>query len=203
MLVDGAVEVTQVLSLVSDDFAGPVMFQPVVIAAADIPPFEVAPTDGLDALWSGEAVSFPIGAMLALGPFLNAKTLVQSILRLRRSEENQLQCGSYEVTAAAEEGFYFLIDTAPDLYDALVNPQSFPHRDSILSAAFAQGLSILRDRFSANGSDWKDYENLRLLYGMLRERDIATWEEDDFRPNQVAAVFHPHRIDMAHDDTSD
>ena len=193
---DGVV-LEQEIPLADRDFTHPVMFQPTVMTTCEIESFQARPSHGFDDLWVGEQIKVPKAAMVAMEPFWNARNVVQSILRVKRDQESRLRPGSFEVTEAAEQGFYFLVEVAPDLYDGLRRPgRSFRHQESIYCAALSQGLDILHRKYK-DPVAWTEHQNLRLLYHMLKEKNAQTWDEDDFKSNQAIAAFHPHRIDVA------
>ena len=104
------IELNQQLQIVTDRFAQPVMFQPAVIAVSPIDPIAADPSHGLDQLWLGQPIEFPVAATLAVESFWNAKTVLQSILRLKRVSDGSLKPGSFEVKETVEEGFYFLVE---------------------------------------------------------------------------------------------
>lgn len=196
------IELKQQLQIVTDRFAYPVMFQPAVIVVSPIDPIAADPSHGLDQLWIGEQIEFPVAATLAVEPFWNAKTVLQSILRLKRVSDGSLQSGSFEVKETVEEGFYFLVEAEERLFNGLRNPESFDHRNSIYAMALSQGLQILNQRFR-DQETWTEYPNLKLLYQMLKAKNVPTWDEDDFKANQVAAAFHPHEVKLAQHDETD
>ena len=195
--VNGGIQLEQNIAIVTDQFRQPLMFQPAVIANSAGEQLKVNPSHGVDPLWIGVKIRLPVAAVVAVQPFLNAKSTVQSILRLKKASPGSLNPGSFEVEAVTEEGFYFQVEVAEDLFNGLRNPVSFEHRDSIYSMALAQGLDILR-RDYGNRETWQEYQHLKLLFQMLKQRSLPTWEEDGFKPNQIAATFHPHylRVDL-------
>ena len=198
--VGEGVQLEQQIEIISEQFAPPVMFQPSVITNTEVNQFTAKKSHGVDELWIGEKIEFPIAAIIAVQPFWSAKTMMQSILRLKKISDGSLNPGSFEVKDVTEEGFYFLVEVEESLFNCLRNPESFEHRDSIYSTALSQGLSILRDEVRYKERNyWIEQHNLKLLYQMLKERDIPTWDDDDFKPNQVAASFHPHRVKIAQD----
>lgn len=195
--IGDSVQLEQKIEIATDEFSHPVMFQPSVVTNVEIDGIIATPSHGLDELWIGEKVTFPIASTIAVQSFWNAKTTMQSILRLKRISDGSLKPGSFEVKDVPEEGFYFRVEVEESLFDSLRHPASFRHRDSIYSMALSQGLAILvsDDRFKDRES-WVDQQNLKLLFQMLKERNIPTWEDgDEFKPNQVAAAFHPHVVE--------
>lgn len=174
----------------------PLLFQPVVVLLEEIHNYPLNGfVDGVHDIWSSDEVSFPKGAFLAIAPFWQSQSTLQSILRIRKAEPEELPRGCYEVTPAEEDGFYFEIKTHPELFDSLHNcGGAFNHRDSIYAAAFAEGLGILSREFK-DEEQWITHHNLRALRKMLKDKKIKTWDEDEFSPNRAVAVFHPHVID--------
>ena len=193
------IELQQNIQIVTDQFAHPVMFQPSVITNAAVDAFTAQESNGLDGLWIEEKVELPIAAIIAVEPFWNAKTIFQSILRLKRISDGSLKPGSFEVKQSIEQGFYFLVEAEEGLFNGLRNPQSFEHRNSIYAMALAQGLQILHEKYK-DQETWMQYQNLRLLYQMLKSRNASTWDDEDFNANQVAAAFHPHVVKVAQND---
>ena len=193
------IQLVQQLEIVTDQFSPPVMFQPSVITNTVVDRFTAKASHGLDELWIGAEITFPLAAIIAVQSFWNAKTMMQSILRLKKVSDGSLKVGSFEVKDVSEEGFYFLVEVEDHLFNNLRNPESFEHRDSIYSMALSQGLAILRGGRYRDREYWMEQQNLKLLYQMLKERNVPTWEDDDFKPNQVAATFHPHRVKQAQD----
>ena len=193
---DEGIELQQTIQVVTDEFAYPVVFQPAVITNAPVAPFAAHKSHGLDSLWVGKRVELPIAAQIAIEPFWNAKTEFQSILRLRRVSDGSLRPGSFEVKESTEQGFYFLVEVEEGLFNGLRNPISFEHRNSIYTQALAQGLQILHDKFN-DKETWTEFQNLRLLFQMLKSRNVPTCDDEDFTPNQAAAAFHPHVVKVA------
>lgn len=193
---DGTIQIKQQLNMSSDDFMHPVMFQPFVMTNSEVIPFTAQKSHGLDQLWMGREVRLPVAAIVALQPFWNAKTVLQSILRMKKVSDENIAPGSFEVKAVGEQGFYFLVEVEESLFNGLRNPASFEHRNSIYSVALAQGLSILNEQYQ-EPEDWAEQQNLKLLYHMFRDRGIPTWDEENFRANQAAAAFHPHVVKQA------
>lgn len=195
-------QLEQIIEIDKDQFSHPIMFQPSVITNTHLNKFKGKESHGLDGLWVGEEISFPIAAVIAVQSFWNTKTTMQSILRLRKVSDSSLKPGSFEVQDVTEEGFYFLVDVDEDLYKSLRYPVSFEHRNSIYSMALSQGLEILHQRYK-DRETWMDQQNLKLLYQMLKDKNLPTWEDDEFRANQAAAAFHPHKVKMAQEQEID
>ncbi|MCY4541792.1 MAG: hypothetical protein OXB95_05275 [Rhodobacteraceae bacterium] len=194
-ITSDGLQTQQQIKVVTDLYAHPVNFQPSVVTNTCIEPFVAQSFHGVDRIWIGERVKLPVAALIAVEPFWSPKTIQQSILRVTKAVDGSLRRGSFEVTGVPEEGFYFRVEVEGSLFEALRKPASVSHRDSIYSMALAQGLHQLHLNDAHIGSeDWKEHQNLKLLYQMLKDRDVATWDEDDFRANQAVAAFHPHVV---------
>lgn len=179
----------------------PLLFQPAVVTLEEIKDYTLKSfVDGVHDIWSSSKVSFPKGAFLAIAPFWQSQSTLQSILRIRKAEPEELPEGCYEVKAAEEEGFYFEIKAHPKLFDSLHNcGDAFNHRDSLYAAAFAEGLGILSRDFKKE-EEWINHHNLRALRKMLNDKKIKMWEEEEFSANRAVAKFHPHVINTGIDD---
>ena len=193
---DGTLQLEQCVLMQTEEFSFPVMFQPLVVTHSEVNNIVASQLHGLDPIWFEQSLNFPVGAMIALQPFWNAKTVMQSILQLKRVKDDSLRSGSFEVKEVNEKGFYFCVEVSSELFDSLRNPESFEHRDSIYSMALTQGFEILRAKYGERDV-WSEQQNLKLLYGMLKERELPTWDEVDFLPNQVVAALHPHVVKSA------
>ena len=194
------IEIEQQIEIVTDQFSHPVMFQPSVITNSVVDGFTAQASHGLDGLWRGEELRLPIAAVIAIQPFWNAKTTMQSILRLKKISDGSLNPGSFEVKGVPEEGFYFRVEVEESLFESLRHPKSFKHRDSIYSMALSQGLDILHKDYR---DSWQEHQNLKLLYHMLKDKNVSTWEDDGFKANQAATAFHPHQVEVAQEDELD
>ena len=173
----------------------PLLFQPAVVALREIDNLYLGGTGGVHSIWRGSTVSFPKGSVLAIAPFWQSQNTLQSLLRIRKSQD--LPPGCYEVKEAEVEGFYFLVEAHPELFESLRNPGKSPyHRDSIYTAALAEGFRILQSKFGkGKEEDWKNHHNLRSLDAEMKRKSIVPWYEEDFSANRAAAMFHPHKID--------
>lgn len=171
----------------------PLLFQPAVVALREINNLYLSGAAGVHSIWRGDTVSFPKGSVLAIAPFWQSQNTLQSLLRIRKSED--LPEGCYEVKEAEVEGFYFLVEAHPELFESLQKPGRSPrHRDSIYTAALAEGFRILESKFRKE-EDWKNHHNLRSLDAEMKRKNITPWYEEGFSANRVAATFHPHKID--------
>ena len=194
--LDDSLLLEQQVYVHTDEFSYPVMFQPIVITNSQVEDIVATHSHGLDSVWLDQTLRFPIGAMIAVQPFWSAKTVVQSILHLKKVKDGSIKKGSFEVKDVTEKGFYFCVEVSAELFESLRNPDSFEHRDSIYSMALAQGFEILKTRYT-DRNDWSDQQNLKLLFDTLKQLKLPTWDEDEFKPNQVVAALHPHVVKRA------
>ena len=196
---EGTLTVLQHIFLNKDVLKPPVHLQPAITTHNELITVQPQATDGLDDVWRDSELLFPPVALLAVAPFSQLGDPVQSMLRIVKDESGSLPAGSFEVTEIPDEGFYFQVRTATDLYESLSNPgHATLHRDSIFSAALAQGFVILQGRY-ADRELWREHPNLICLHTKLREKKLVSWDEDDFSPNKTVAAFHPHILDTGFD----
>ena len=189
------IEHTQKLAWDEEKVRFPLLFQPAVVTLEEVSDYPLSGfNDGVHDIWSSSKVSFPKGAFLAVAPFWQSQSTLQSILRIRKAEPKELPRGCYEVEEVPEEGFYFEIKAHPDLFESLHNcGNAFNHRNSIYAAALAEGLRILSEEYGKE-EQWAEHHNLRALRKMLKDEKVKTWDEEDFSPNRTVAAFHPHEI---------
>ena len=177
----------------ADQISGEITFQPMVLSSKGMQ-ITIAREHGLDEIWLGDSIQIPQAGILAMGPYWNPKNQMQSVLRLKLDRNNKLPNGCFEVKEALEEGFYFEVLVARDLYESLKSPgNAIQHRDSIYSAALAQGFQILKEKYQEY-EDWNDFSNLRSLYAKLKSSGVPTWDKSEFSANSAVAHFHPHKL---------
>jgi len=196
---EGFIQVEQEIKIKTQEYCPPLMFQPSVITLKEIKGLKATESHGLHEIWRKKKIRFPIAATIATHSFFDAETIMQSILKFKKVSDGSLKKGSFEVDLAFEQGFYFNVRVEESLYKGLLNPQSFKHRNSIYAMAFSQGLSKLQNDKECSSQDLKvvkDHHNLNILYKVLENRNLKTWLNDDFNPNQVVAEFHPHELDV-------
>lgn len=194
----GDVRVVQDVPLRTTEFESPIKMQPAIVIIEPPPPMVLREEHGVDEAWYGAEITFEKGAILTDHPWW--ETVVgESILKVVKAGEDELAKGSYEVSPVQQQGFYFQMKVAPDLFDAMHHPQgeaAGAHVNSLYAAALAEGLIYLRDEFKER-EDWGNFTNLRSLYAHLKQNNLMTWDEgsdDEFRPNQIVAGLAPHEI---------
>ena len=94
----------------------PPMLRPIVVSVVEIS-CTLGPEDGVAEAWQGRELYIPKGARLALKNYLRPTSSLQHLLHVVRDQE--LPAGCFEVKPCDEEGFYFKIHTADDLFPFL------------------------------------------------------------------------------------
>ena len=111
-----------------------------------------------------------------------------------------MEKGGFTVKANSNDGFYFSLEAAPDIFQFLQNPQGeLALRKSILVHAVSQCLNILKSDYDASREDdetgqWEQYRNLKSLSDLLAEKNMGHWSDEDFDPVRVATGLYPIEI---------
>ncbi len=175
----------------------PPMLRPLVLAVSEIS-CRLEPEDGVAEAWQGLNVSFPRGARLALGRYLRPSSSLHQLLDVRKKED--LQAGGLKVEACSEEGFYFQVSVASDLFLFLQNAGEHKnHRDSLLTHVTSRCFEILKEYPRDHGEDeegatwWEKYPNLSALAEELKSKNLPVWDADGFLADEVATRLYPHR----------
>ena len=113
--------------------------------------------------------------------------------------ETDLPDGCFEVKSCEEEGFYFKVHSASDLFPFLQNASGHKdHRKSVLTHVASRCLEILardysgQDEEGEDSSKWELFPNLRALAGELEKKELPVWDEDGFSADRVATQLYPH-----------
>ena len=143
----------------------------------------------------------PKGARLALKNYLRPTSSLQHLLHVVRDQE--LPNGCFEVKPCDEEGFYFKIHTADDLFPFLQHAgESKAHRKSVLTHVASRCFEILardygrQDEEGEDGSKWESFRNLVALAGELQRQGLPVWDEDGFAADKVSTQLYPHSPPM-------
>ena len=175
----------------------PPMLRPVIVSVTAIS-CKLGQDDGVAEAWQGREVAIPKGARLALKSYLRPTASLQHLLHVEIAPD--FPDGSFEVKPCEEEGFYFKVYAAADLFPFLQNASEHEnHRRSVLTHVVCRCLEILARDYSEQdeeGEDdlkWKSFRNLEALAGELEKRDLPIWDEDGFSSDKVATRLYPHR----------
>ena len=199
--LDGGGELVAIQRIPCDEgeLSGTPMLRPVVVCAKSIPPVLAVDSHGLDPFYAGEHIRFLDGAIIADAGWQDFRGH-GDILRIRR--DDKLELGTFKVTISETDGFYFVVNAAPGLFEFLQNPNGRgDYCMSIMTNAFSIGLSQLRST-QVLRENWQNYQSLQVLYRDIEERGLKTWDDDEFSPELVATTIHPH-LRFFEDDSDD
>ena len=175
----------------------PPMLRPVVVSVAEIH-CTLGPDDGVAEAWQGREIKIPRGARLALKSYLRPTSSLHHLLHVEKGPD--LPDGCFEVKSCEEEGFYFKVRAASDLYPFLQNAGGHePHRRSVLTHVVSRCLEILardysgQDEEGEDGLKWESFRNLEALKNELEKHGLPIWDDDDFAADKVATQLYPHR----------
>ncbi len=174
----------------------PPLLRPLIVATTEIM-HSFEPEDGVEEVWQGRAVKFPKGARLALRGYLRASSSLAELLEIHQDQE--MSAGSFEVEPCTEDGFYFKVSVAPDVFLFLQHAGGYEqHRGSILTHIVSRCFEILQQSYSTQGEDgeegavWEQFSNLKALAQELNKYELPLWEEEGFAADKVATRLYPH-----------
>ena len=154
--------------------------------------------DGVHQMWVDKKIQLEKGAKLAIGPAYRMTSSLQSLLSIENDES--LQPGQIHVSGCSEDGFYFKVRMASDLYNFIQKPEGearYYHRSSILTHACSSCFALLAKDYRNNEEieeGWNSYANLRALASEMESKGLDIWDTDDFSPEKAATAMWPHRI---------
>ena len=174
----------------------PPMLRPIVVSIDEIS-CVLGSNDGVAEDWQGREIPFPKGARLALGGYLRASSSAHELLEINQKD---LPAGSFEVSPCEEDGFYFRVSVASDLFPFLQNAgEHTNHRGSILTHIVNRCFEILKQEYNSPSEEnekrgiWEQYSNLRALADELHQHNLPVWDDDDFSADKVAMRLYPHK----------
>ena len=174
----------------------PPLLRPLIVATTEIT-HSFAPGDGVAEVWQGRATRFPKGARLALRGYLRASSSLAELLEIHQDQE--LAAGSFEVEPCAEDGFYFKVSVAPDVFLFLQHADGYEqHRGSILTHIVSRCFEILQQSYSEGedgeeGAVWEQFSNLKALAQELNKSKLLLWDQEGFAADKVATQLYPHQ----------
>lgn len=154
--------------------------------------------DGVHQMWVNKEIHLEKGTKLAIGPAYRMMSSLQSLLSIEN--DNSLQPGQIHVSGCSEDGFYFKVRMASDLYGFIQKPEGearYFHRCSILTHACSSCFALLAKDYEDNGEGedgWRSYANLRALAAEMENKGLNIWNTEDFSPEKAATAMWPHRI---------
>lgn len=169
----------------------PPIIRPIIVATETLE-YELDEEDDVANIWIGKKVKIPKGARLAREKYLRSVSSLQSILDPK--EDENLPDGCFVVESNEDGGFRFQVDVATDIFNFL----SHSNADGALYRSIgvhmvSRCFAILKEEqgFDNDYEKWTDHPNLRMLSGLLEEKNLPHWSEDDFKPEKVALQLHP------------
>ena len=175
----------------------PPMLRPLIVSVAEIS-CALGSDDGVAEAWQGPEITFPKGARLALRSYLRTSSSAYDMLEIDPNQE--MPAGSFEVSPCTEEGFYFRVSVASDLYSFFQNAGGHEnHCESILTHILSRCFEIVEQKYSdpseedEKRAEWEQFSNLKALADELRLHNLPVWGDDDFSADKVATQFRPHK----------
>ncbi|MYA96676.1 MAG: hypothetical protein F4X91_09760 [Nitrospinae bacterium] len=182
----------------------PPMLRPVVVSVTETSCM-LGPEDEVAEAWQGREIAIPKGARLALQSYLRPTSSLHHLLHV--VQEPNFRDGCFEVKPCEEEGFYFKVHAASDLFPFLQNSGGHAkHRGSVLTHVVCRCLEILARDYSepdedgGDNSKWEAFPNLRSLASELEKNELPIWEEDGFSADKVATQLYPHNPPNSEDE---
>lgn len=175
----------------------PPMLRPIIVSVAEIS-CKLGPEDGVKEAWQGRQITIPKGARLAVHDYLRATASLSQLLEIVKAPH--LRDGSFEVEPCAEEGFYFKVSVASDLFSFLQNAGGREeHQGSIFTHIVSRCFEILKQDYGQGeedeeGTAWEPFRNLLALSEELKRRNLQVWYQEDFSADKVATELYPHRL---------
>ena len=155
----------------------PPMLRPVIVCVEEFTG-TLGAQDGVAEAWQGQEITVPKGARLALKGYLRPNSSLQHLLHVVRRPE--FSSGSFEVEACEEEGFYFKVHAADDLFPFLQHPGGYEdHRKSLLTHVASRCFELLARDYGAEEDDgeekpsWQLFRNLVALEKRIGETGFA------------------------------
>ena len=184
------VDLVQTVSWDPLDIVPPVYVRPLVVAtAAKTQRLELNGRHGVHEVWRGVEIEIAQGAILAADRFWRTASTWESLIRLVSNDE--LPTGTYRVEMNTGEGFHFRVQMNTKLFEKMVSPgQDHRHCQTVLTGCLARGLEMVKDEYGRE-ERWREFPVLRALYEKLLSESLGTWEDDHFRPEEVATRLKP------------
>ena len=182
----------------------PPYLRPVVLCTRNTE-LTIKPEDGTSSAWVGKTIQLPKGAKLVFGPFIRPASALHNLLHVEL--DNGLQPGQLEIEASSNDGFYFKIRVAENLFHFL-RQRGGEHslqRRSILVHAVSCCFEWLRKEYGGESNeDWQAHQNLKALASEMEGKGIPLWTDEGFIPEKAATRWEPHRLpDIGADEEND
>jgi len=149
---------------------------------------------GLDNFWDGATIELKKGAILARAGWRELENTASDLLTIKK--DDTLEYG-FDVSVISEEGGRFIANVESTLYDQIKQlPKNDSHLRSIVIHMLCVGFMNLAKDYKSNDSELTNFKGIKLE---LKNKNIKTWEDDEFNPNQIACYFLKHNIKLEND----
>ena len=160
--------------------------------------------DDVHPIWDKQNINLKKGSRLALG---NIIQLQSSFLHLLSIEPlDSLKEGQFRVEIESEP-FRFRAKVNGKLYHYLSSHQGSETRSNIMTHIVSACLSRLQLDYREDKDDedfgWKTHRNLKAFSDFLKENGHKDWEDQDFRPEEVATALYPLKFYEQHHSNTD
>ncbi len=151
---------------------------------------------GLDEFWDGATIELKKGAILARAGWRELENTASDLLTIQKDNNGTVKYG-FDVSVISEEGGRFIASVESNLYDKIKQlPTNDSHLRSIVIHMLCLGFMDLAKEYKDDDSELTNFKGIKLE---LKNKDIKTWEDDEFNPNQVACYFLKHNIKLEND----
>ncbi|MBF2760292.1 MAG: hypothetical protein ISN28_08465 [Ectothiorhodospiraceae bacterium AqS1] len=200
-----SLEAKQSVTIDKEKVVSPYYYRPLVIVKNAIEKEKIIlqAKHGIQKFFYDNEMSILPGTILAKDKFWNSEDYLFQLLKIDADEN--LTKGSFEVDDITNEGFYFKVRFATDLYELITRAQGDQcnFRDAILTFALSEGLNIIyreyrgdrgdevREDENPEGERWRMYPALCRLYEEIDGRNLPCWDSKDFKPERIATALKP------------
>jgi len=146
---------------------------------------------GLDEFWDGATIELKKGAILARAGWRELENTASDLLTIKKDEAIEY---GFDVSVVSEEGGRFIANVESNLYDKIKQlPKNDSHLRSIVIHMLCVGFMNLAKDYKNDDTELTNFKGIKLE---LKNKDIRTWEDEEFNPNQVACYFLKHNIKL-------
>ena len=168
------------------------MIRPIIVSVEETE-LTLKKEDNVAEMWQGEKILIPKGARLALENYMRSFSSLQSLIELVKGES--FLSGTFQVDPVQEQGFYFKVQIAEDLFNFIHAPRGDEiNRKNIITHIVNRCLEILARDYAEYGNDGGDYPNLDSLEKYLKDEKQPSWTDEGFASDKVATNLYPIKI---------
>ena len=179
-----------------DDLGSHPLFTPMIVCAENITHRVNAERDSVNPMWDGVELRLVKGSRLALCHAFALQAGLIGLLDFRL--DTDLDAGQFRIDDSTAAGFRFKVNMARDLHSYLHSAynQKEPSGSNVMTHIVSSALSCLQRHYSDDEGEesWKSHRNLEGLANYLADRELPHWSDENFRPEKVATVLHPHKL---------